>query len=103
MADTSIAIKNVLFVMAVEAEYGAHLKERFVPLMTGVGPVEAGVVLGAELGRREARGKLPHLVVSLGSAGSRSLEQTEVYRPWASRREPRPFLTCRRSCRCPTA
>ena len=79
MADTSIAIKNVLFVMAVEAEYGARLKERFVPLMTGVGPVEAGVVLGAELGRREARGMLPHLVVSLGSAGSRSLEQTEVY------------------------
>ena len=71
MADTSIAIKNVLFVMAVEAEYGARLKERFVPLMTGVGPVEAGVVLGAELGRREARGMLPHLVVSLGSAGCR--------------------------------
>jgi adenosylhomocysteine nucleosidase len=76
---TPVAGKNVLFVMAVEAEYGPHLEERFVPLLTGVGPVEAGVVLGAELGRREAGGTLPDLIVSLGSAGSRSLEQTEVY------------------------
>jgi adenosylhomocysteine nucleosidase len=76
---TKIAGKNVLFVMAVEAEYGPHLQERFIPLMTGVGPVEAGVVLGAELGRREATRTIPDLIVSLGSAGSRSLEQTEVY------------------------
>jgi adenosylhomocysteine nucleosidase len=76
---TKIAGKNVLFVMAVEAEYGPHLQERFIPLMTGVGPVEAGVVLGAELGRREATWTIPDLIVSLGSAGSRSLEQTEVY------------------------
>jgi adenosylhomocysteine nucleosidase len=74
-----IAGKNLLFVMAVDAEYGPHLRKRFVPLLTGVGPVEAGVVLGAELGRREAGGMLPDLIVSLGSAGSRSLEQTEVY------------------------
>jgi adenosylhomocysteine nucleosidase len=76
---TKIAGKNVLFVMAVEAEYGPHLQKRFIPLMTGVGPVEAGVVLGAELGRREATRTIPDLIVSLGSAGSRSLEQTEVY------------------------
>jgi adenosylhomocysteine nucleosidase len=76
---TPIAGKNVLFAMAVEAEYGPHLKARFVPLLTGVGPVEAGVVLGAELGRRDAGGTQPDLVVSLGSAGSRRLEQTEVY------------------------
>ncbi|MET0575990.1 MAG: 5'-methylthioadenosine/S-adenosylhomocysteine nucleosidase [Mesorhizobium sp.] len=76
---TPLAGRNVLFVMAAQAEYGPHLRRRFVPLMTGVGPVEAGVVLGAELGRREAKGTLPDLVVSLGSAGSRSLEQTEIY------------------------
>ena len=46
---TPIAGKSVLFVMAAEAEYGPHLRRRFVPLMTGVGPVEAGVRLGAEL------------------------------------------------------
>lgn len=74
-----IAGRRVLFVMAVDAEYGPHLKRLFVPLMTGVGPVEAGVVLGAALARMEARGELPDLVVSLGSAGSRRLEQTEVY------------------------
>jgi adenosylhomocysteine nucleosidase len=76
---TLIAGKNVLFVMAVDAEYGPHLRKRFIPLLTGVGPVEAGVTLGAELGRREAGGMLPDLIVSLGSAGSRCLEQTEVY------------------------
>ena len=72
--------RTVLYVMAAEAEYGPHLKERFSPLMTGVGPVEAGVVLSAALARMEAAGKLPSLVVSLGSAGSRKLEQTEIYR-----------------------
>jgi adenosylhomocysteine nucleosidase len=76
---TRIAGKDILFVMAAEAEYGPHLKRLFVPLMTGVGPVEAGVRLGAELARLETEGALPDLVVSLGSAGSRKLEQTEIY------------------------
>ncbi|MEO5758138.1 MAG: 5'-methylthioadenosine/S-adenosylhomocysteine nucleosidase [Mesorhizobium sp.] len=71
--------KDVLFVMAVEAEYGPHLKRLFTPLMTGVGPVEAGVRLGAELSRLRSEKALPDLVVSLGSAGSRTLEQTEIY------------------------
>lgn len=66
----------VLFVMAAEAEYGPHLRRLFTPLMTGVGPVEAAVNLAAALGRT---GTLPDLVVSLGSAGSRTLEQTRVY------------------------
>ena len=65
--------------MAVEAEYGPHLKRLFVPLMTGVGPVEAGVALASALAGLKASGELPDLVVSLGSAGSRTLEQTEVY------------------------
>ena len=71
--------KSILFVMAVDAEYGPALKSRIKPLMTGVGPVEAAVVLSHALTRLEATGDLPDLVVSLGSAGSRSLEQTEVY------------------------
>jgi adenosylhomocysteine nucleosidase len=70
---------RVLFAMAAAAEYGPHLKARFTPLMTGVGPVEAGVVTAAALGRLQADGRLPDLVVSLGSAGSRVLEQTEIY------------------------
>lgn len=76
---TRIGDKAVLFVMAVEAEYGPHLKNLFTPLMTGVGPVEAGVRLGAELAALKAEGALPDLVVSLGSAGSRKLEQAEIY------------------------
>lgn len=79
MADpTQIAGRSVLFVMAADAEYGPHLKERFVPLMTGVGPVEAGIRLGAHLARLAADDRIPDLVVSLGSAGSRTLEQTGV-------------------------
>jgi len=76
---TELGGRSVLFVMAADAEYGPHLRERFVPFMTGVGPVEATVELTAALAGLEARGRLPDLVVSLGSAGSRALEQTEVY------------------------
>ncbi|RAZ85629.1 5'-methylthioadenosine/S-adenosylhomocysteine nucleosidase [Mesorhizobium hawassense] len=71
--------KSVLFVMAAEAEYGPHLENLFTPLMTGVGPVEAGVRLGAELAALKTEGALPDLIVSLGSAGSRKLEQAEIY------------------------
>jgi len=71
--------RDVLFVMAAEAEYGPHLRKLFTPLMTGVGPVEAGVRLGAELARLKVEKALPDLVVSLGSAGSRTLEQAEIY------------------------
>lgn len=76
---TPVAGRRVLFVMAAEAEYGPHLRARFTPLMTGVGPVEAGVVVSAALSRLSAAGNFPDLVVSLGSAGSRTLEQTAVY------------------------
>ncbi|ODT07317.1 MAG: 5'-methylthioadenosine/S-adenosylhomocysteine nucleosidase [Mesorhizobium sp. SCN 65-20] len=79
MPVTQFAGCRLLFVMAVEAEYGPHLRKLFTPLMTGVGPVEAGVRVGAELARLAARDALPDLVVCLGSAGSRTLEQTEVY------------------------
>ena len=71
--------RRVLFVMAVEAEYGAHLRARIRPLMTGVGPVEAAVTLTATLSDLALRDGLPELVVSLGSAGSRLLEQAAVY------------------------
>ncbi|TPP09562.1 5'-methylthioadenosine/S-adenosylhomocysteine nucleosidase [Rhizobium glycinendophyticum] len=75
----SIAGKNVLFVMAADAEYGVFLRTRISPLMTGVGPVEAAVVLTKELARLATYDDLPDLVVSLGSAGSARLDQAEVY------------------------
>lgn len=74
-----VAGRKVLYVMAVDAEYGPHLKGRIQPLMTGVGPVEAAVVLTRTLAELAARQSLPDLVVSLGSAGAARLEQTEVY------------------------
>lgn len=76
---TDVAGRRVLFAMAAEAEYGAHLRQRFMPLMTGVGPVEAGIGIAAALARLDISGRRPDLVVSLGSAGSRTLEQTRVY------------------------
>ncbi|WP_032918355.1 5'-methylthioadenosine/S-adenosylhomocysteine nucleosidase [Mesorhizobium erdmanii] len=76
---TRIGGKDVLFVMAAQAEYGPHLQKLFAPLMTGIGPVEAGVRLGAELSWLKSEKALPDLLVSLGSAGSRTLEQTEIY------------------------
>jgi adenosylhomocysteine nucleosidase len=65
--------------MAADAEYGEHLKQLFHPLMTGVGPVEASISLTKALAELRVAGTLPDLVVSLGSAGSRRLERTEVY------------------------
>lgn len=79
MPATPFAGRNILFVMAAEAEYGPHLQKLFTPLMTGVGPVEAAVRVSAELAQLAACNALPDLVVCLGSAGSRRLEQTEVY------------------------
>jgi adenosylhomocysteine nucleosidase len=75
----TVGDRSILYVMAVDAEYGPHLRQRFTPLMTGVGPVEAAVGLSAALTRLEMAGRLPALVVSLGSAGSRTLEQTQIY------------------------
>ena len=74
-----IAGRPVLFVMAVDAEYGPALRRRIAPLMTGVGPVEAAVAVTAGLAGLAANGSLPAAVVSLGSAGSRRLEQGQVY------------------------
>lgn len=74
-----LAGRRVLFVMAVEAEYGPHLRSRISPLITGIGPVEAAVSVTAALTRLDLRGDLPALVVSLGSAGSNRLLQAEVY------------------------
>lgn len=76
---TTLAGRRILFVMAAEPEYGPHLRRLFKPLMTGVGPVEAGIALGATLSTLRLSDSLPHLVVSLGSAGSRRLVQTEIY------------------------
>lgn len=75
----TIGGRRVLFVMAVDAEYGPHLRARFTPLLTGVGPVEAGIAMGGALQALAARDALPDLVVSLGSAGSRRCPLGEIF------------------------
>ena len=76
---SQVADKSVLFVMAASPEYGPHLQARIAPLMTGIGPVEAAIAVTAVLAGLDAADHLPDLVVSLGSAGSRTLEQTGIY------------------------
>ena len=68
--------KSVLFVMAVPMEYGDALQSRIKPLMCGVGPVEAAMQVTKALSEPDTK---PDLIVSLGSAGSATLEQGEVY------------------------
>jgi adenosylhomocysteine nucleosidase len=68
---------SILYLMAAEAEYGPHLQARIRPLMIGVGPVEAAVNTTRALADRAS--DPPRLVVSLGSAGSRRLQQCAVY------------------------
>ena len=70
---------TALCVMAAEAEYGPALKARIKPLITGVGPVEAAVETTAALAQLEREGRLPDLIVSLGSAGSQTLDHGRVY------------------------
>lgn len=71
--------RRVLAVMAAEAEYGAALRARIHPLLTGVGPVEGALATGIALQALAAGPGLPDLVLCLGSAGSRRLEQGRVY------------------------
>lgn len=68
---------TILYLMAAPAEYGPCLRERIQPVMIGVGPVEAAIATTQTLADR--RTALPTLVVSLGSAGSRHLEQCGIY------------------------
>jgi len=74
-----VAGRKLLYVMAAQQEYGPNLQARFKPLMTGVGPVEAAVQLTSALHQMQASDAQPDLVVSLGSAGSSKLEQTQIY------------------------
>lgn len=71
--------KTVLFIMAVPMEYGDALKSRITPLMCGVGPVEAALTTGKALLALAHQNIKPDVIVSLGSAGSATLVQGEVY------------------------
>ncbi|KQM85320.1 5'-methylthioadenosine nucleosidase [Sphingomonas sp. Leaf23] len=76
MQATRIGGRRVLFIMATGHEYGPCLAERFVPVITGVGPVEAAVGTAQALAGMDA---LPDLIVSIGSAGSRTLPLGSVW------------------------
>ncbi len=74
---TPVGDLRVLFVMATEQECGPELRKSIYALITGVGPVEAALRTGEVLGA--LRDRLPDLIVSLGSAGSRTLEHAAIY------------------------
>lgn len=71
--------RRTLFVMATEHEYGAHLRGRCRPLVTGVGPVEAAIATASCLAMLATKHALPDRIVSLGSAGSRRCTLGRVY------------------------
>ncbi len=75
----TVAGKRLLYVMAVDLEYGPHLSRLFTPVMIGVGPVEAAVNLTHALAQLRQAGEKPDLVVSLGSAGSAKLPQAGIF------------------------
>ena len=62
--------------MAVGQEYGPELRARIDPLMTGVGVVEAAAAVAHALATLP---RLPELVVSLGSSGSRRKPVGQVF------------------------
>lgn len=68
-----------LVVMATQAEYGPAMKRRVQPVITGVGPVEAAIGAARALEACLDLAVLPDYVLSLGSAGSATLEQGKVY------------------------
>lgn len=70
---------RILVIMATAAEYGPALQQRVTPVITGVGPVEAAIGTTRALQDCLDHQGLPDLVLSLGSAGSRRLEQGAVY------------------------
>lgn len=70
---------SILYVMASSSEYGPNLRSMITPVMLGIGPIEASINLTAELGALSYKNALPDLVVNLGSAGSRILEEKEVF------------------------
>lgn len=71
--------RRLLIVMATEAEYGPALRARITPVITGVGPVEAAIGTARALEACLDLSALPDLVLSLGSAGSATLEQGAIY------------------------
>ena len=77
---SSFGPKTALCVMAAEPEYGPALRARIRPLITGVGPVEAAAAVAHALALLQAEGALPDFLLSLGSAGSRTLDHARVYR-----------------------
>ena len=76
---TPLAGRWILFVIATEQEFGPELRKSIYALVTGVGPIEAAIRTSEVLGALRDRDRLPDLVVSLGSAGSRTLEHAAIY------------------------
>lgn len=75
----NVGRRRALVVMAAQAEYGPALRARLTPVITGVGPVEAAIGATRALQACLDAGAPPDLVLSLGSAGSSTLEQGAVY------------------------
>lgn len=68
--------QSILPLMATTIEYGDHLKGLIQPYIIGVGPVEAALNTIHVLSKCAKR---PSYVILIGSSGSASLAQGEIY------------------------
>lgn len=103
--------QTVLPLMATAAEYLTELQKLIKPAIIGVGPVEAAINTCRII---ERLNRAPDYVVLLGSAGSATLGQGEVYQatnvsyrdmdatPLGFARGKRHFWSNRRLSICPT-
>ena len=71
---------SILTVIAAKAEYGAMMAKTILePKFIGVGPIEATFNMTKILMEKQQNNELPDIIFSIGTAGSNSLHQAELY------------------------
>lgn len=71
---------QILTVIAAQSEYGIKMTELGInPEFIGVGPLESAFRMTQILTQKQFNNTLPDIIFSVGTAGSHSLEQTNLY------------------------
>lgn len=71
---------SILTLIAASSEYGEKMQQSAInPHFIGVGPIEAAFQTTKILMQKQATHKLPDVIFSIGTAGSDTLEQGDLY------------------------
>ena len=71
---------SVLTLVAAQSEYGIKMREAGIyPEFIGIGPIEASFNATKILMRQQFDNKLPDVIFSVGTAGSATLNQADLY------------------------